>query len=160
MGRLIRIQGRRPRTGVVGYAAGAFDLFHVGHLNVLTRSAAGCDHLVAGVVSDEVLRQTKNLVPVVPEAERVAIVAAVACVDSVYIETDADRVRTWQDVGFDVFFKGDDWKNTPRGRLLESRLGEHGVRVEYFPYTETTSSTRLRMALDAMLTDTQGGAVP
>lgn len=145
---LLQAAGGRPRQGTVGYAAGAFDLFHVGHLNILTHSAQRCDHLVAGVVSDAVLLETKGIVPVIPEDERVQIVAALGCVDSVYVERDADRLLTWEDVRFDVFFKGDDWRGTPKGIALENRLGAKGVWVEYFPYTASTSSTRLRSALD------------
>lgn len=140
--------GGRKRQGTVGYAAGAFDLFHVGHLNILNHSADRCDYLVAGVVSDAVLLQTKGIVPVIPEEERIQIVAALACVDAVYVEREVDRLLTWDDVRFNVFFKGDDWRGTRKGTALEQRLGEQGVRVEYFPYTASTSSTRLRSALD------------
>lgn len=150
MGTLIPGASGRERAGVVGYAAGAFDLFHVGHLNILRQSADRCDFLVAGVVSDEVLRETKGITPVVPEDERAAIVASIGCVDAVYIERSSDRVSTWEDVRFDVFFKGDDWRGTAKGLALEERLGAHGVRIEYFPYTLHTSSTRLRTALDQL----------
>ncbi|RKW70651.1 adenylyltransferase/cytidyltransferase family protein [Galactobacter caseinivorans] len=145
---LLQGAGGRERQGTVGYAAGAFDLFHVGHLNILKHSADRCDHLVAGVVSDAVLLETKGIVPVIPEEERVQIVAAMGCVDAVYVERQVDRLLTWDDVRFDVFFKGDDWRGTPKGLDLERRLGQQGVRVEYFPYTASTSSTRLRSALD------------
>lgn len=150
MGALIDGAGARPRQGRVGYAAGAFDLFHVGHLAVLQRSAQRCDHLVAGVVGDAVLLEKKGITPVVPQEERAAIVAALGCVDGVYIETNPDRLSTWEDVRFDVFFKGDDWRGTEKGLALENSLGSVGVEVEYFPYTLHTSSTRLRRALDAL----------
>ncbi len=147
MGALLPAAGGRPRRGTIGYAAGAFDLFHVGHLNVLRRSAQRCDHLVAGVVSDEVLRLTKGITPVISEDERAAIVGALACVDAVYIERDPDRLVTWDDVRFDVFFKGDDWLGTPRAAALQQQLASRGARIEYLPYTAETSSTRLRAAL-------------
>ncbi|MDR2255416.1 MAG: adenylyltransferase/cytidyltransferase family protein [Arthrobacter sp.] len=147
MGGLVPGAGGRTRSGRIGYAAGAFDLFHVGHLNLLRRSAERCDHLVAGVVSDAVLWQTKGILPVIGEDERAAIVGALACVDAVYIERDADRLVTWDDVRFSLFFKGDDWLGTPRAEALQAQLATRGARIEYLPYTLETSSSRLRAAL-------------
>ena len=137
----------RPFGGRIGYAGGAFDLFHVGHLNVLKHARSSCDHLVAGVVSDEVLFATRGRHPVVPLSERAEIVRHIRFVDEVHIETAIDKVETWREVGFDVYFKGDDWKGTPRGLALERAFAEVGVDVVYFPYTVTTSSTGLRRSL-------------
>ena len=131
----------------IGYAPGAFDLFHVGHLNALRYARDHCDVLVAGVVSDEVCRSTKGVDPFVPEGERAEIVAALRIVDQVYIETTNSRLDAWNDVGFHVIFKGDDWKGTPKGIRLEEMFAPHGVEVNYFPYTVHTSSTQLRRAV-------------
>ena len=139
-----------PEGSVVGYAAGAFDLFHVGHLNILRQAKQHCDYLIAGVVSDEMLELTKGRAPVVPAAERAEIVSHVKFVDEVHVESVADKLDTWAHVRFDLFFKGDDWKDTPRGRDLEARFDQVGVEVVYFPYTVHTSSTRLRTALDLL----------
>lgn len=139
-----------PEGSVVGYAAGAFDLFHVGHLNILRQAKRHCDYLIAGVVSDEMLEVTKGRAPVVPAAERAEIVSHVKFVDEVHVESVEDKLDTWAHVRFDLFFKGDDWKGTPRGRDLEARFSEVGVEVVYFPYTVHTSSTRLRTALDLL----------
>ena len=132
---------------IVGYAPGAYDLFHVGHLNLLRQAAALCDVLVAGVVADEVLERTKGARPFVPLAERLEIVAAIDVVDRVHAERSTDKVDAWRAVGFHRVFKGDDWRGTEKGVALESRLGAHGVEVVYFPYTMHTSSTHLRRAL-------------
>jgi glycerol-3-phosphate cytidylyltransferase len=132
---------------IVGYAPGAYDLFHVGHLNLLRQAAALCDVLVAGVVADEVLERTKGARPFVPLAERLEIVAAIDVVDRVHAEGSTDKVDAWRAVGFHRVFKGDDWRGTEKGVALESRLGAHGVEVVYFPYTMHTSSTHLRRAL-------------
>jgi glycerol-3-phosphate cytidylyltransferase len=132
---------------VVGYAPGAYDLFHVGHLNVLRQAAEHCDVLVAGVVADEVLLQTKGRAPVVPLAERMEIVASVRFVDRVHAEVVPDKLETWRAVRFDVIFKGDDWRGTPKGDRLERDFATVGVDVHYFPYTMHTSSTALRRAL-------------
>jgi glycerol-3-phosphate cytidylyltransferase len=135
---------------VIGYAPGAYDLFHIGHLNVLRRAADHCDHLVAGVVSDEMLLLAKGRTPVVPLAERMEIVGNLRFVDAVHAETVPDKIDTWREVGFDVIFKGDDWRGTPKGERLERDFAAVGVRVHYFPYTMHTSSTQLRRALDAL----------
>jgi len=137
-------------TSVVGYAPGAYDLFHIGHLNLLQRAAEQCDFLVAGVVSDEVLVQTKGRAPVVPLAERLEIVRNLRVVDDVHAEVVPDKLETWRTVGFDVIFKGDDWRGTEKGRRLERDFASVGVEVRYFPYTVHTSSTALRRALAAL----------
>ncbi|WP_146806335.1 adenylyltransferase/cytidyltransferase family protein [Cellulomonas persica] len=134
-------------AGRVGYAPGAYDLFHVGHLNILRRAREHCDFLIAGVVSDEMLEQARGRRPVVPLAERMEIVEHIAFVDAVHAEVVPDKLETWRELKFDVFFKGDDWRGTPKGEELERRFAEVGVEVVYFPYTLQTSSTALRRAL-------------
>jgi glycerol-3-phosphate cytidylyltransferase len=144
---------------VIGYAPGAYDLFHIGHLNLLQRAAEHCDELIAGVVSDEMLLLTKGRAPVVPLVERLEIVRSVRYVDQVHAEVVPDKLDTWRELRFDVIFKGDDWRGTEKGRRLERDFDAVGVRVHYFPYTMQTSSTRLRSALKALQTPTTGIAV-
>jgi glycerol-3-phosphate cytidylyltransferase len=134
----------------VGYAAGAFDLFHIGHLNILRNAKSYCDFLIAGVVSDEMLELSKGRAPVIPLGERMEIVKSVRYVDRTVADVLPNKLDTWQDLHFDVFFKGDDWRGTRRGRQLERDFAEVGVEVVYFPYTMATSSTILRRALDAL----------
>ncbi|MRG60102.1 adenylyltransferase/cytidyltransferase family protein [Agromyces sp. CFH 90414] len=141
-------------TTRVGYAAGAFDLFHVGHLNILKHAKSRCDYLIAGVVSDEMLELTKQRRPVVPLAERMEIVRHISFVDDVHAEVVPDKLETWRKLGFDLFFKGDDWRDTERGRHLEREFAAVGVEVVYFPYTVHTSSTALRRALDLLTAET------
>ena len=129
---------------VIGYAPGVYDLFHVGHLNLLRLARPHCDVLVAGVVSDEVVARTKGIRPFVPLAERLDIVSSIGVVDDVYAEQTLDKLDAWNDVGFSRIFKGDDWRGTVAGRNLEARLGAVGVEVVYFPYTMHTSSSLLR----------------
>jgi glycerol-3-phosphate cytidylyltransferase len=135
---------------VVGYAPGAYDLFHIGHLNILKHAAENCDVLVAGVVSDEMLLRAKGRAPVIPLAERMEIVRNLRMVDQVHAEVVPDKLDTWREVGFDVIFKGDDWRGTPKGDKLERDFAAVGVQVRYFPYTVHTSSTMLRKALAAI----------
>jgi glycerol-3-phosphate cytidylyltransferase len=134
----------------VGYAPGVYDLFHIGHLNILRHAAERCDRLIAGVVSDEMALRAKGRLPVVPLEERLEIVRNIAFVDEARPETKAEKIDTWRDVGFDILFKGDDWKGTPKGDKLERDFAAVGVEIVYFPYTVNTSSTLLRKALEAM----------
>ncbi|UYO96664.1 adenylyltransferase/cytidyltransferase family protein [Microbacterium sp. M28] len=140
----------------IGYAAGAFDLFHVGHLNLLRHAKQHCDVLVAGVVNDEMLREVKGIEALIPTAERAEIVRHISFVDDVHVETTPSKMDAWRDVGFTHFFKGDDWRGTEKGLRLEREFEAVGVEVVYFPYTAHTSSTALRRALDALT----AGAVP
>jgi glycerol-3-phosphate cytidylyltransferase len=134
---------------VVGYASGVFDMFHVGHLNVLRRSKLDCDYLIAGVVTDDVVERVKGKRPVVPLFERMEIVQSIRFVDEVVPDDTADKFDMWTRLRFDVFFKGDDWKGTPRGDRLEAALEAVGARVYYLPYTPDTSSTLLRQVITA-----------
>jgi glycerol-3-phosphate cytidylyltransferase len=134
----------------IGYAPGAFDLFHVGHLNLLKHSKSRCDFLIAGVVSDEVLRTLKGVTPVIPLAERLEIVRNIRCVDDAVAAVLPDKLDIWRELRFDVFFKGDDWRGTEKGERLERQFAAVGVEVVYFPYTLSTSSTALRRALDSI----------
>lgn len=133
--------------GVVGYVPGAYDLFHIGHLNILKRARGQCDHLIAGVVTDEVVATAKGHAPIVPLAERLEIVRGMDCVDEAVVDVSSDKLVMWRRLGFDVLFKGDDWKGTEKGDRLEADLGSVGVRVVFFPYTAHTSSTALRQLI-------------
>ena len=136
---------------LVGYAPGAYDLFHVGHLNLLRRARASCDYLIAGVVSDELCQLMKGAQPVIPLDERLEIVGALDVVDDVHVELVPDNLAAWRQLRFHRIFKGDDWRGTPKGDLLERRFGNVGVEVVYFPYTQETSSTLLRLALQELV---------
>jgi glycerol-3-phosphate cytidylyltransferase len=134
----------------VGFARGAFDLFHIGHLNLIRTAREHCDRLIVGVVTDEILQRSKGITPVVPLRERLEIVEGIRYVDSAIADAEDDPLATWRRVPFDVFFKGDDWRGTAKGGALEQKFARVGVEVVYFPYTVSTSSTILRRALDAL----------
>lgn len=136
---------------VVGYVPGGFDMFHVGHLNILQASRKLCDRLIVGVATDEALAEMKGRRPVVPHRERMAIVASVGIVDDVVTDVSRDKRIAWQHHPFDVLFKGDDWQGTPKGERLEQQMAEVGARVVYLPYTPSTSSTMLRQFLSSAL---------
>ena len=131
----------------IGYAPGAFDLFHIGHLNLLRRAKERCDFLIAGVVADEVLIQHKGVTPVIPLAERLEIVRNVRSVDMAHAAMTNDKTEIWRELRFNVLFKGDDWQGTEKGIRLECDFAALGVEVVYFPYTQATSSSALRRTL-------------
>ena len=135
----------------VGYVPGVFDMFHIGHLNILRASRERCDRLIAGVVTDEVVETMKGYRPIVPLEERMEILRAVRYVDDVVVDTSADKREVWRDHRFDVLFKGDDWQHSERGERLERQMADVGVAVAYLPYTPHTSSTVLRQTLDRLL---------
>jgi glycerol-3-phosphate cytidylyltransferase len=124
-----------------------YDLFHIGHLNLLRNAKQACDHLIAGVVTDELANRVKGSLPVVPLAERLEIVQAIRYVDEAVPEDVPHKLEMWERLRFDVIIKGDDWRGTDRGDKLESDFAEVGVEVAYLPYTEETSSTILRQLL-------------
>jgi glycerol-3-phosphate cytidylyltransferase len=131
----------------VGYSSGVFDMFHVGHLNLLRRARNYCSHLVVGVASDEYVENLKGRPPVVPCDERIDIVSALGIVDEVIIDRSEDKLAVWQQRPFDAIFKGSDWQGTPKGYRLERTMAGVGVDVVYFPYTQHTSSSMLRTFL-------------
>ena len=143
---------------IVGYAPGAYDLFHVGHLNILKHAKSECDFLIAGVVSDEKCLRTKGVAPFVPLVERAEIVRHIVYVDQVYEEHVATKLDAWQDLRFDRIFKGDDWRGTAKGDRLEREFAAVGVQVVYFPYTVHTSSSMLRRALTSVLPEEEAGS--
>lgn len=132
---------------IVGYVPGVFDMFHIGHLNVLRNARQLCDHLIAGVVSDERATLVKHRAPVVSLAERLDIVSSIRYVDEAVVEDVPDKLEMWKRLHFDVVIKGDDWKGRPKGQQLEELMAQVGVTVRYLPYTIQTSSTLLRQAL-------------
>ncbi|MCB0998319.1 MAG: adenylyltransferase/cytidyltransferase family protein [Acidimicrobiales bacterium] len=136
---------------VIGYVPGVFDLFHIGHLNILKRARAQCDHLIAGVVIDDAVEKMKGYRPIVPFEERLEIVRSITYVDAAVTDTSRDKRVVWAEHRFDVIFKGSDWRDTDKGRLLEKEMAEVGASVIYLPYTQHTSSTMLRDVLTRLV---------
>lgn len=132
----------------VGYVPGVYDMFHIGHLNILRNARLHCDWLIAGVVSDEMAERAKGRTPVVPLVERLEIVRSIRYVDDVAAELVPNKIEMWQQLKFDVLIKGDDWRGTVKGNALEQAMASVGVEVAYLPYTAHTSSTLLRRVLD------------
>lgn len=133
---------------IIGFTAGAFDMFHVGHLNLIKNAKAQCDYLIVGVNTDELIASYKNKRAVVPLNERMQIVSALKYVDEVEVVDTLDKVEMWKRKPFDVVFIGDDWKGTERWNMTELELEQcGGIKVIYLPYTKGTTSTLLREKL-------------
>ena len=143
---------KRARADVVGFTAGVFDLFHVGHLNLLEESRRRCDFLRVGVISDELSEVLKKKRPVIAFEERMRIVAALRCVDEVvgideeYLLSKVEAFYKW---GFDIAFSGSDHEGDPYWKREEEILASEGARIVYLPYTESISTSLIRSSLSA-----------
>ncbi len=127
----------------IGYTTGVFDMFHIGHLNILRRAKEQCEYLIVGVSTDEVVWEYKHKKPIIPFAERVEIVKAIKYVDEVVPQESMNKQIAWNSLKFDVLFHGDDWKNSALYESYEKLFAKLGVALVYFPYTKGTSSTML-----------------
>ncbi|MDE7469770.1 MAG: adenylyltransferase/cytidyltransferase family protein [Desulfovibrionaceae bacterium] len=134
---------------VVGYTSGVYDLFHIGHLNLLKNAKGLCNKLIVGVTVDSLVSY-KNKRAVIPFEERIEIVRSIKCVDAAIPQEDLDKYKMWEKLHFDILFVGDDWFQTKNWEILEKKLNDVGVRVVYFPYTKGTSSTLINKTLTAL----------
>ena len=134
-------------NSILGYTSGVFDLFHIGHLNLLKNSKTLCDKLIVGVTNDDLVLY-KNKRAVIPHNERMEIVRSIKYVDTVIPQNDMDKFKMWERLKFDVMFVGDDWFKTNKWEEIESKLKEVGVKIIYFPYTKGISSTLLNDTLN------------
>ena len=136
----------------IGYTTGVFDLFHVGHLNLLRKAKEQCDYLIVGVSTDDLVSY-KNKRAVIPFEERCRIVEAIRYVDKVVPQENMDKMAAWERLHFDVMFVGDDWKGTEKWNNYEKQFAEVGVEIVYFPYTKGTSSTLINQTLEKLRED-------
>ncbi|MBB6480747.1 adenylyltransferase/cytidyltransferase family protein [Spirochaeta isovalerica] len=134
---------------VIGYTSGVYDLFHIGHLNLLRNAKSMCDKLIVGVTTDELMLVYKKKSTFIPFNERCEIVRSIKYVDAVVPQVDMDKLKQWEKLKFNVLFVGDDWHNTEKWQTIEGKLKDVNVQVIYFPYTKGVSSTKL----NAMLVD-------
>lgn len=135
----------------VGYTTGVFDMFHIGHLNVLRNAKEHCDYLIVGVSTDDLAKAYKHKTPVIPFEERIAIVEAIKFVDKVVPQTSMDKFAAWEDLHFDAIFHGDDWKGSDMYNEIEKKLNAVGVDMVFLPHTQGTSSTMLQGVLQKFL---------
>ena len=133
---------------IVGYTTGVYDMFHIGHLNILKRAKEQCDYLIVGVSTDELVQHDKNKTPIIPFEERCAIVEAIRYVDKVVPQTDKNKFAAWEKYHFNKMFVGSDWKGTPQWAKFEEEDSPVGVEIVYLDHTDGISSTILRNRLN------------
>ena len=131
----------------IGYTTGVFDLFHIGHLNILKRARLECDYLIVGITTDELAMSVKGEKPFIPFEERMEIVESIIFVDEVVPQTSYNKMEAWNKLKFDRMFVGDDWKGTKEWIQIEKDFSQYNVEIIYFSYTTHTSSTILRDVL-------------
>jgi glycerol-3-phosphate cytidylyltransferase len=136
---------------ILGYTTGVFDLFHIGHVNLLRNARALCDKLIVGVTIDELVAY-KNKRAVIPFAERIEVVRACRYTDVAISQESLDKFAIWKKIKFDIMFVGDDWYQSERWDELEVKFKDIGVSVVYLPYTKGTSSTLINETLDHLRT--------
>ncbi len=137
----------------IGYTQGTYDMFHIGHLNLINHAKEYCDYLIVGVNSDELVQQYKNKLPVIVQEERAEIVRNIKAVDQCVISTTLDKLDALRKYHFDVMFIGDDWKGNPRWEQTGKDLKEHGVDLIFLPHTDGVCSTALTELIKKLLDD-------
>ncbi len=132
---------------IIGYTAGVFDLFHIGHLNLIKRAKQNCDYLIVGVNSDKLVQQYKNKTPIIPENERMEIIKSLKYVDEVVLINTRDKLDAYNKFKFNRIFVGDDWLGHPSYSEAINQLKPYNVEFIFYPYTKTTSSSIIRKVL-------------
>lgn len=138
---------------IIGYTAGVFDLFHIGHLNLLKNAKGMCDKLIVGVTVDELVKY-KGKQAMIPFEDRAEIVRSIKYVDAVVPQSDMDKLTMCRKLKANYLFVGDDWYGTEKWNKYEEEFSKEGIKIVYFPYTKGTSSTQIRKALKAVRKDT------
>jgi len=134
----------------IGYTTGVYDMFHIGHLNILKRAKEQCEHLIVGVSTDELVESYKHKTPIIPFSERIEIVKAIRYVDEVVPQTSMDKFAAWELLKFDALFHGSDWQNSDMYNKIIEQFSTVGVDVVFLPHTEGISSTLLSEVLHDM----------
>lgn len=136
---------------IIGYTAGVFDLFHIGHLNLLRNAKGMCDKLIVGVSTDELVMY-KGKQPVIPFNDRIEIVRSIQYVDAVVAQENMDKLEMCKKLKANVMFVGDDWYRSPRWEEYEQEFRKANIKIVYFPYTKGISSTQISKALKHLRT--------
>lgn len=136
---------------VIGYTTGVYDMFHIGHLNVIRRAKERCDFLIVGVSTDELVLKEKGKTPVIPYDERAEIIAALKYVDRVVPQPDKNKMGAWEQYHFNKMFVGSDWQGTSQWEEFEKQFKPFGVEIVYLPHTDGISSTKLTGVIKEIL---------
>ena len=133
----------------IGYTSGVYDMFHIGHLNILKKAKDQCDFLIVGVTTDALCEQRKHKIPIICESDRAAIVESIRYVDKVILQENMDKLAVVRKYHIDAVFVGSDWKGSPSWELYEKEFAQYGCKVEYLDHTDGISSTILRERMNA-----------
>ncbi len=128
----------------IGYTTGVYDMFHVGHLNILRRAKEQCDYLIVGVSTDELVQHDKNKTPIIPFEDRCKIIEAIKYVDKVVPQENKDKFGAWEKYHFDKMFVGSDWQGTETWKRFEEQFANVNVEIVYLSHTDGISSSILR----------------
>ncbi len=139
---------------IVGYTTGVYDMFHIGHLNLIRRAKELCDKLIVGVSTDELVERDKHKIPVIPFTERMEIVSAIRYVDEVVPQQNKDKLAAWRMYHFDKMFVGSDWQGSPQWTEFEKQFAPLGVEIIYLPHTDGISSTKLTAIIKGLYQQT------
>ncbi len=135
---------------IVGYTTGVYDMFHIGHLNILKKAKEQCDYLIVGVSTDELVQLEKNKTPIISFEDRCEIVKSIKYVDKVVPQYNKNKIEAWEKYHFDVMFVGSDWQGTAVWEKYENQFSPIGVKIIYLPHTDGISSTYLREKLTGL----------
>lgn len=135
----------------VGFIQGTFDMFHIGHLNLIKKAKKQCDYLIVTVNTDSFVNEMKNKTPIIPENERLEIIKAIKYVDEAYLIENRNKLEAYKKYKFNTIFLGDDYKGSTFYTEVEKELEKFGVNIVYFDYTKTTSSTKIRKMIEERL---------
>ena len=135
----------------IGYTTGVFDMFHIGHLNILKKAKEQCDYLIVGVSTDELVEEYKGKRPIISFDQRQKIVEAIKYVDQVVVQDSRDKLKAYNQLHFDIMFVGDDWKGSKLFKEIEIELQKNGAEVCYFKYTKDISSSSIRDMLQSLI---------
>lgn len=141
---------------IIGYTTGVFDLFHIGHLNLLRNAKGMCDRLIVGVSTDELVAY-KGKTPVIPFCDRIEIIRNLRCVDAVVAQDNMDKLEMCKKLKANVMFVGDDWYKSEKWQEYERQFAEAEIKIVYFPYTKNISSTQISKALKHMRSGSGNG---
>lgn len=133
---------------IIGYTTGVYDMFHIGHLNILKRAKEQCDYLIVGVSTDELVQAEKSKTPIISFEERCEIIKSIRYVDKVVPQHNKNKMEAWEQHHFDRMFVGSDWQGTPAWESYEKQFLPLGVKIVYLPHTDGISSTVLRKKLN------------
>ena len=136
---------------IIGYTTGVYDMFHIGHLNVIKNAKKQCDYLIVGVSTDDLVRKEKGKTPVIPFQERMESVSALKYVDKVVPQIDKNKFAAWEKYKFDKMFVGSDWKGTKQWNEFEKQFSKYNVEIVYLPHTDGISSTKLTSVIKEIL---------